>query len=206
VILGLNLQNDDADGDIENEADGEGWHSTVDATAGGSFNPDPPSFVHARFTDTGLEKVDITDEDSLASMDWDIAFRRYVVRINSGHSGPSCVSAARVPGEGDFDGLTEVPDDLNYREDEYFTESCEIIADGTGLPDSPATALGSFWSYPGCVQMTGNVFVVRLADGRHLKLTITQYYDDAAHTECQEEGSVPEDNGSGTIQVRWAFL
>ena len=98
VILGMNLQADPAPGLIANVADGEGWYSLVDATAGGAFNPNPHSFVYGKFTDTGLVKVDISDEASLDSMDWDIAFRRYVVRINSGNSGPSCVTAARLPG------------------------------------------------------------------------------------------------------------
>ena len=163
--------------------------------------------MYARFTDAGLEKVEISDEDSLLSMDWDIAFRRYVVRINSANSGPSCVNAARVPGEADYEGLTTVPEGLQFRADEYFTDSCEVIPDGTGLPGSPATALSSFWSYPGCVQMTGNVFVVRPADGRHLKLTIASYYNDASQTQCQEEDTVPKSgSGAANYQVRWSYL
>jgi len=139
-------------------------------------------------------------------MDWDIAFRRYVVRINSGNSGPSCVSAARVVGAA-YDEVTSLPDGLTFRTDTYFTESCEIIPDGTGLPGSPATALSAFWTYPGCVQMTDQAFVIQTAEGRHLKLVVGQYYDDTNHASCQESDSVAQgDTGAANYQVRWAFL
>ncbi len=209
VVLLMNLQNDRAPGLVGNTADGAGWISTVDATAGGAFTEDPHSYVYARFTDQGLVKVELSDEEALVSMDWDIAFRRYVVRINSGNSGPSCVTAARVPGSEGYEALTSAPDDLTLRTDEYFTppDSCEIIADGTGLPGSPATALSSYWTYPGCVQMTGNVFVVQTADGRKLKLIVDSFYSAAAQEQCQTQASVPASNsGSANFSLRWSYL
>ncbi len=207
VILQMNLQTDVTNGAIVNTPEGAGFHSTIDATAGGAFSADPESYTYARFTDAGLEKVDISDQDAIGSMDWDIAFRRYVVRINSGHSGPSCVSAARVPGAATYDDVTSVPAELTYRTDKYFTDTCDLIPDGTGLDDSPATALSSYWTYPGCVQMSGNVYVVRLATGRQLKLTVTHYYNEASQAECQTAGTVPMgSNGSANFQVRWSFL
>ncbi|MFO0548557.1 MAG: HmuY family protein [Polyangiaceae bacterium] len=206
VILQMNLQPDPAPGLISNTADGADWVSLVDATAGGAFATTPDSYVYARFTANGLEKVDISDEDSLTSMDWDIAFRRYVVRINSGHSGPSCVTAARVPST-TYDELTTLPDNLTFHKDEYFTDTCELIADGTGLPGSPATALASYWTYPGCVSMTKNVYAIELQDGRHVKFTVELYYNEAAQAQCDTSGSVPmNNNGSANFQVRWAEL
>jgi hypothetical protein len=209
LILGMNLQDDITDGQISNVPDGAGFRSTIDATAGGAFTADPESYTYAKFTDAGLVKVEINDEMSLTSMDWDIAFRRYIVRINSGNSGPSCVAAARVPGAATYDDILEVPQDLTFRHDEYFTPepSCGFIADGSGLEDSPATALSSYWSYPGCVQMTYNSYIVGLNDRRKLKLTVTHFYGEAAQAECQETGNMPSGNpGSGNIQVRWSFL
>jgi hypothetical protein len=207
VFLNMNLQAEPAPGEITNMAEGAGWISLIDATAGGPFATDPDSYTYGKFRDAGLEKVAISDEQSLGSSDWDIAFRRYVVRINSGYSGPSCVTAARIPGMGDYDGTTVVPGGLTYREDDYFTESCTIIPDGSGLPNSPATALSSYWTYPGCVAMTGNVFVIALADGRQLKLQVTHFYNEAAQEECDTTGMVPMmGNDSGNFRVRWAFL
>jgi hypothetical protein len=55
--------------------------------------------------------------------------------------------------------------------------------------------------------MTDNVYIVRLADGRTLKLTVTNFYDEAAQESCDSSGSVPMgDTGSGNIRVRWAFV
>jgi hypothetical protein len=209
VVLLMNLQNDRAPGLVTNTPDGSGWVTTIDATAGGAFTDDPHSYVYARFTDQGLVKVELSDEEALVSMDWDIAFRRYIVRINSGNSGPSCVSAGRVPGSVGYEALTSAPDNLTLRTDEYLTppDSCEIIADGTGLPGSPATALSSYWTYPGCVQMTGNVFVVRPADGRKLKLTVDSFYNAAAQEQCQTQGTVPTSNsGAANFSIRWSYL
>jgi hypothetical protein len=206
VIQQMNLKVDPAPGLITNQAEGGGWLTFVDATAGGAFNPDPHSYVYGRFAEGGLEKVALGDEDSLDSMDWDIAFRRYVVRINSGNSGPSCVAAARTANGTLFEDVTVAPEGLTLRTDDYFTGSCELIPDGTGLESSPATALSAFWTYPGCVSMTGNVFVVALADGRQLKLQVTHYYEPTAQEQCDQSGTVPDPSGAANYRLRWAFL
>ena len=207
VIQQMNLKPDPVAAPITNTPAAMGFTTNIDATAGGAFNPDPTSFTYGRFGEAGLEKVDIGDEASLESMDWDIGFRRYVARVNSGHSGPSCVTAARVPPGTAYDALTSVPADLNYRVDEYFTDSCELIPDGSGLENSPATALSSYWTYPGCVKMTGNVFVIQLASGRHVKFIVDSFYSPEVQQECQDTDAVPMgDTGSGNFVVRWAWL
>jgi hypothetical protein len=207
IILAMNLQPDAAKGLITSTADGDGWVSNVDATAGGAFASKPDSYTYGKFTDQGLVKVDLADQDSLTSMAWDIAFRRYVIRINSADSGPSCVQGARVAGAETYEQITAEPAGLAFHADDYFTESCDIIPDGSGLPDSPATALSSFWTYPGCVQMTKHVFVLELASGRHLKLVVDDYYSPAVQDQCDTTGAVPMSNtGSGNIVLRWAFF
>lgn len=204
IILQMNLQTDIAPGKIDNTADGSGFITSIDARAGGFGAADPDSYVHARFTDAGLEKLDISDQDSLDSMDWDVAFRRFVIRVNSGDSGPSCVSVARVPGVVLFDDLTTAPGTLSFKADDYFTDSCELIPDGSGL-GSPATALSSYWAYPGCVQMTNHLYVIELRDGRRVKLTVLSYYSEAAQAECDMTGSTSA-AGAAIFRVRWAFL
>lgn len=176
----------------------------IDATAGG-MTPSQ-AYVYARFTETELEKVEISDEDALFSSDWDIAFRRFIIRLNSGVSGPSCVQAARTAPGTTFDTLTEVPTGVTYRTEEYFTAgSCDLVPDGSGL-GSPATALSSFWTYPGCVSMTHNVYVVRLASERHVKLEVVSYYPPANQEMCDTSGTVPIPSGGGAVRVRWSFL
>jgi hypothetical protein len=207
VYLDMNLQEDPAPGLITSAPDGTGFQTNIDATAGGAFTPTPHSYVYGKFTDQGLEKVVLGDEDSLLSMDWDIAFRRYVVRINSGHSGPSCVQASATAADTVYEELTAVPDTVLFRRDEYFTDSCDLIPDGSSLPGSPATALSGYWTYPGCVSMTNKVYVIQLADGRFVKFTVDAFYTPAAQQQCDTTGSVPmADNGSGNFIVRWAFL
>ncbi len=178
--------------------------SVIDATAGG-MNP-TESYVYARFTPEGLEKVELSDEDAFGSTGWDIAFRRFIIRLNSGVSGPSCVEGARTAPATTFETLTEAPASLSYHREAYFTEgSCDLVPDGSGL-GSPATVLSSFWEYPGCVKMTGNVYVVRLADGRLVKLQVLGYYPPENQEACDTTGTVPVPSGGGRIRVRWAFL
>ena len=206
VILQLNLKPDPAPGTITNEPDGTGWVSHIDATAGGFGAPDPHAFVYGKFADNGLEKVSIGDEDSLDSMDWDIAFRRYVARINSGNSGPSCVQAGIAPGA--YDDVTMVPAGFTFSTDSFFTQSCTMIDDGTGL-GSPDTVLSDYWTYTNCVSMTGDVFLLSLADGRQVKLTVTHYYDHQlpSQEQCDTNGSVTQSpSGSAVLRVRWAFI
>jgi len=176
----------------------------IDATGGG-VTP-TQSYVYARFGEGGtLTKVDLDDETSLTSSDWDIAFRRFVIRLNSGVSGPSSVTAARTAPGTDFETLTAVPDGLSYREEAYFTDTCEYVPDGSGL-GSPQTALSSFWSYAGCVAMTGNVYVLQLASGRHVKLEVTSYYSPDVQTMCNDTGMAGMPSGAGNLRIRWAFL
>ena len=207
ILLDMNLQPDPAPGMLITSApDGAGWLSTIDATAGGAFASTPESYTYGKFTPEGLVKVEISDEASLGSMDWDIAFRRYVARINSGDSGPSCVQAARVP-NAKYEDVTSLPDTLTYHDDDYFTESCDFIPDGSGLESSPATALSAYWTYPGCVQMSDYVFVIALADGHHVKLVVDSYYKPDVQEQCDTTGMVPMgDTGSANFVVRWAYL
>jgi HmuY protein len=179
--------------------------TSVDATGGG-ISP-TKAYVYVKFTDSGLMPVAVGDEDAFTSTDWDLAFRRFIIRLNSGISGPSCVTAARTASGTTFDGVTGVPTGLDYRTEEYFTPApgCTYVPDGSGL-NSPGTALQSFWEYPGCVKMTGNVFIIALADGRRVKMQVTRYYTDAAQMECDTMNTIPTPSGAGNVQVKWAFL
>src|SRR5688572_15324551 len=126
---------------ITNSPEGAGFASEIDATggAGGGIEP-KESFVYARFTASGLERVDLGDEAAFNSTGWDIAFRRYVIRLNSGVSGPSCVDGARTAANTDYDTLTAEPAGLEYRTEAYYTSSCSLVPDGSGL-GAPGTAL-----------------------------------------------------------------
>jgi hypothetical protein len=211
-ITDLNLFDTPSPDGVTNEPLDEGFRSVIDATGGVMFGGGPPvptqSYVYLRFTESGLEKVELSDEEAFESADWDIAARRFIVRLNSGVSGPSCVQIARTAPDTEFGALTEVPDGLDYRTEEYYsTGDCTIVSDGSGI-GAPGTALGSYWTYRGCVEMTGNVYVVELADGRSVKLEVESYYSPDVQEFCDANGRLPEDtpSGSGRVQLRWAFL
>lgn len=186
------------DGNFTNTDNGGEFSTLVDATAGGFSGTE--SFLYGKFTANGLEKVVISDEESLDSMDWDIAFRRFVIRLNSGVAGPSCVSGAAVPGA--FTDVTTA-DGIAFEEEGYFDTSCTLVEDGSGLPSSPDTITSGFWTYPGCVSMTDQVYVIALADGSYVKLQVEAYYA-SGQDGCDSSGT-PGTNG-GTLTVRWAYL
>ncbi len=191
-------------GELREEQAPQGEFLTyIDARAGG-LSP-TQSYTYARFTPQGLTRVSVDDQAALAQTGWDIAFRRYYIRVNSGTSGPSCVSVASTPEGTTFASVTAVDSTWQFKTEAWYDASCTFITDASGL-DGPLMALSNFWEYEACVQMTGNVFVVRLADGRHVKLEVTAYYEPAAQQVCNETGSVPQPSGSGQLRVRWAFL
>lgn len=200
----LMLQATVATGAITEEGASPGETTHIDATAGGFGGP-PTSFIYARFTETGLVRVDISDEDALESADWDIAFRRFVIRLNSGVSGPSCVTAGRTAPGTTFEGLTTFPDDVELYAEEYFTgDTCEFLADATGM--GPQTVLSSYFTYSDCLAMSGNVYAIELADGRHVKLEVLAYYDAAVQESCNDGMGITMPSGSGNVRIRWGFL
>ena len=204
-VMTLMLFDDPATGRIREEGKGDDEFTTfIDASGGGLQASE--SYVYARFTEDGLKKVEISDEEAFESNDWEIAFRRYVVRLNSGVSGPGEITAGRTAPRTQFADLTEVPDNLEYRTEQYFTEDgCEYVTDTSGI-GAPATALSSFWSYMSCVQMTKNVYVLKVADDRHVKFEVLSYYAPEAQKVCDATGTVPMPSGAGSMRIRWAFL
>ncbi len=203
VFTALTMNLDEAaSGLIENTATDDGFAVAVDATAGG-FNGDG-GWVYGKFTADGLQKVDLLDIDSLGSMDWDIAFRRFVIRLNSGYGGPSCVTGARTGVDTDYASLDSVPDGLTFADEQFMSDpdSCVVIPDGSGL-GAPGVVLQNWWEYPGCVKTTGNVYVLSLATGRHVKFVVDQYYATAQQT-CNDTGA--GGSGGGAIQARFAFI
>jgi hypothetical protein len=198
-IQQLDLKKTVNNGAINNVADGMGWKSTVNATAGGS--PPTNSYVYGKFTDTGLMKVALSDEAALASSDWDIAFRRFEIRLNSGVSGPSCVTASHTDTT-DYDGTTTLPANLSFDSEAYFDDMCMLVQDNSGL-GGPAVVMQDFWTYSMCVQMTHKVYIVKIASGRQLKLTVTAYYASGQDT-CDMTGAGGMNGGN--VSTRWQFL
>lgn len=179
------------------------FETLIDATGGGLDAT--TSYIYVRFTAHGIEQVALGDEAAFESTAWHLALRRYVLRVNSGVAGPGSVRVARTAPMTAFDALDARPDNLSFRDEAYFTDSCDLIPDGSGL-GAPGTALSSFWTYPGCVAMTGNVYVIELGDGAAIKLEVLAYYSSENQATCDETGAVPMPSGAGHVRIRWAFL
>ena len=188
---------------ITEEGAAPNFHTYIDAVAGGSSPTQ--SYVYAKFTDKGLEKVEVGDQAALDSAEWDIAFRRFVIRLNSGVAGPSCVQGGEIKGKA-FDEVTAWPDPIKLASEAYYDKACKLVEDDSGLPGAPATVLAKYWGYKSCVQMTGKTWGIQLANGKRVKLTVDGYYDAAAQETCNAKGSVPQGTAGGKIHLRWAFL
>ena len=202
LILDLSLHDTISEGAVSTTTDGADFITSVDATAGGYQNASNNPWVYIKFTEDGAEKVEISDEDALQSADWDMSLKRFLVRLNGGDSGPSCVGAA-VFLEESYTSLTSVPDGLSYVLDDYYTADCSFINDSSGLPDSPQTAMSPWWEYPGCVATTGYPFIIQLADGSLIKLVVESYYAENQDN-CNINGAMG--SGSANFTLRWTFI
>ena len=202
LILDLSLHDSISEGSVSTTTDGDDFVTSVDATAGGYQNASSNPWVYIKFTEQGAQKVEISDEAALESADWDMSLKRFLVRLNGGDSGPSCVGAA-VFLEESYASLTSIPDGISYVQDDYYTSDCSFINDSSGLPDSPQTAMSPWWEYPGCVATTGYPFVIQLADGNLVKLVIEAYYAENQEN-CNINGAMG--SGSANFTLRWSFM
>ncbi|TVQ93381.1 MAG: hypothetical protein EA397_04490 [Deltaproteobacteria bacterium] len=203
LILRLGMHGDRVSEGVVTSVDhGDYFESTVDARAGGFGQSDNNPWLYVRFTEQGLEKVEIDDETALEDMTWHLAAKRFILRLNGGTSGPSCVGAAPVL-ERDFEDLTQVPDGVRFFQDDFMLEDCTIINDSSGLPDSPQVALSAWWSYPGCVATSGVPFLIQLEDGRTVRLVVDRYYAQGQET-CNVHNNPGRDGA--LLGWRWSFL
>ncbi|MGC6508836.1 MAG: HmuY family protein [Myxococcota bacterium] len=202
LILDLGLQDSVSDGNVSTTNDGGDFLTYVDATAGGYQNSASNPWVYVKFTHQGAEKVEISDEDALQSANWDMSLKRFLIRLNGGSSGPSCVGSA-VFFEQSYETLTEAPQGVSYVLDNYYTTDCSIINDSSGLPNSPQTAMSPWWEYPGCVATTGHPFIIQLANGELIKLVVEAYYAEN-QDECNSTGAMG--SGSANFTMRWQYL
>lgn len=188
-------------GEVTVAPDGDGWVSTVDATAGGITEAPTQPWIYLRFTPDGLQKVELDDLQALDSTEWDIAAKRFGLRLNSGTSGPSTVSAVALV-DATYEDVTELPAGATLLTESFYDDSCTLIDDGSGQ-GAPGYVLTPWWFYPGCVGTTLVPFVLELADGSHVKLVVDAYYEEG-QAMCNEGGAMG--TTSGMYTWRWAYL
>lgn len=145
----------------------------VDATAGGSAAYGKNPFVYLDLI--GGKKVELTDVQARQSGDWDIAFKRWQIKLNGGDSGPGGVGAVIVPDK----NLAEVAAAPAgpYAADTYFDAKCMVQLDSI---DGLLTVLSDWYDYDGVTMQLmprKEVIVLNRRDGKgHIKVQLTGYY------------------------------
>ena len=201
IILDFSLHDDKVStGAVTNTVDGTDWLSSVDATAGGMNAAGMNPWTYARFTANGLVKVEIDDETALESTEWDVAMKRFNIRLNSGTSGPGCTLGTEI--RTTHASTRSMPPSEELLAEAFYTEDCVLIEDSSGLPGSPAVVMAGWWAYAGCVATTGSVYAIQGSEV-DVVLTVEQYYQ-LGQEACNSGGS--PGTASGNLKLRWRVL
>lgn len=152
--------------------------AVIDATAGGPPNAADSPYIYVSLAASRIEKVELSDIDAQRNVLWDLAFKRAVIRTNSGDSGPGDVRVVVVEAAS-LDDVTELPDTDQFLEDDWVTDDCTYNAGQIG---EPATAIGTWYDYDvdtNRLTPSESIYVLKRPDGSAVKLAIRSYYDDA---------------------------
>lgn len=163
------LHNKISIGEVKLVEQGPPMRITVDASAGGSQDARSNPFVYLNLK-TG-KKVSISDYQALDDKTWDLAFKRVVIRSNSGDSGSGEREVARLT-DTSLEKVTQAPAQEQFKTDIYLDADCKLLTDPIGTPltafnilnpDNP-TGSQSWYSYGGpggIAPVTGHVYIVR---------------------------------------------
>ena len=159
-------------------------------------------------------------DEERAGLDWDIAFHRWDVRLNSGESGDGnggAYLATDKIGKTGWDALITVPEGISFTEDGKIVVNYDMstMPPGSkevsgsdvitgGMPDDDETTNDCTWlkmSYMGqggpSYEVTNQIFIVKTAEGKYAKIWLKQYLNaekKSGHITMkyayQEDGSV----------------
>jgi hypothetical protein len=201
IYLDFSLHDDKVSaGAVTNTADGDEWVSAVDATAGGMNASTANPWTYVRFSTNGLVKVEIDDDTALSSTEWDVAMKRFNIRLNSGVSGPGCTLGMEV--RTTVGSTAALPSSEELLAEAFYTEDCTLVEDDSGLPGAPASVMAGWWLYAGCVATTGKVFGIRGSE-LDVAVTVESYYE-SGQDACNAGGA--PGSGSGNLKLRWRAL
>lgn len=115
--------------------------------------------------DTGNQ---IMPEDENLDTTWDIAFQRFLVRINGGEGGTADVAAAIVT-DADFASVS-VPDESTFAQDQ---------PDGDDENDRPDRVFDTWYDYNSTTHTlspASQVYIIRSTENQYFKLAFETYY------------------------------
>lgn len=144
----------------------------VDGSAGGFMPTEARVYVKL----ATATRVDITDTQAATSMDWDLAFKRYVIFQNSGDAGPGMGGTLAVSKA--FDQVTMADATGKTLLAEQFTDKdCNPITDMLGGVNTTMSTWYDYDMQTMAVTPKANVtYVIRSASGVLYKLAIQSYY------------------------------
>jgi hypothetical protein len=154
--------------------------TTVDATAGGMAAAFSNPYVYVSLEGGGA-RVDLDDLKARGSSDWDLAFRRAVIRVNGGDSGAGQGAVAILPGK-TLEEVAAAPPASDFAQDDFLDAACKVK---TNPINDIWTAIGGsdgmWYVYDASgtkppVSPKKEAYVVRGAKGKLFKLVIDDYY------------------------------
>ncbi|PIE87499.1 MAG: hypothetical protein CSA01_00395, partial [Bacteroidetes bacterium] len=145
------------------------------------------------------EEVEITDFQN--SMEWDIAFHRFDVRVNCGTSGPGQGGSISM-GQVNFDAVKTAP-----TEGYSLNDSISIITE-EGNWTNPVTVPGDTivgkWLYftgpPPQYNITNDIYVIKTAEGKYSKIWLKDYYNDNSQSGFVTMQYFYQKDGSTTLE------
>ena len=166
----------------------------VDASVGGLNGQDSHPWVYIALA-TG-EAVAVTDLEALSSTAWDLAFKRSVVRTNSGDSGPGMGGAIRIALPWDTVTRTTLGTKALPTE-AWFDADCMLALDSAQNLVTTFSGWSEYDETNHVLSAADVVFITAGADGSLYKVAILDYYG----TPTGAHGTV-----AGRYQVRVAPL
>jgi hypothetical protein len=150
----------------------------VDASAGGGAGQAEEPFIYLDLeAEDGAVAVAIDDVASFGSVDWDIALKRFVIRSNSGDSGPADKEVATIQAE-DLRDEDTVPSQL-FGDDDWTSPDCSFQGDATG---GPRTRFSNWYAVQaGRFEPRPVIHLVRLGGGRYAEIDVVTYYGDESN-------------------------
>jgi hypothetical protein len=152
----------------------------VDASAGGDTGGDEAPWVYISLA--GGSAVALTDLEALESTAWDLALKRFIIRTNSGDSGPGQGGALRVALPWDsVDASTQGNRALPV--EQWFDDECNLV---TGSTNELVTTFSGWYQYNTATHRLDaieGVYLTQAADGAKYKVAVLDYYSnpDGSH-------------------------
>jgi len=145
----------------------------IDATAGGIDGQDKQPWVYVALG-TG-QAVAITDLQAFKSIAWDLAFKRFVVRSNSGDSGPGKGGAIRIALPWEQVSRATLGDKALPIE-EWFDDECMLQRDVNNELITSFTGWSEYDEANHVLNAADVVYIVAGGNGLLYKVAILDYY------------------------------